>query len=119
MIKIIIISIDVNTISIISIFSIVLFEKNIIYCEASGPYTHVFLSEGQKLVSSKALGEFEAQLSGNKFFRIHHAHLINLDKVKEFQRHDGGYVIMESNKQLEVSQRKRKDFLEAIQGIIV
>ena len=92
---------------------------NIIYCEASGPYTHVFLIDGQKLVSSKALGEFESQLSANKFFRIHHHYLINLNKVKEFQRHDGGYVIMENNKELEVSQRKRKDFLDAIQDFVV
>jgi len=93
--------------------------SNILYCEASGPYTHVYLSDGQKLVSSKALGEFEAQLSANKFFRIHHHYLINLNKVKEFQRHDGGYVIMENNKELEVSQRRRKDFLDAIQDFVV
>ena len=93
--------------------------SNIIYCEASGPYTHVYLSDGQKLVSSKALGEFEAQLSPNKFFRIHHHYLINLNKVKEFQRNDGGYVIMENGKELEVSQRKRKDFLDAIQDSVV
>lgn len=93
--------------------------SNIIYCEASGPYTHVYLADGQKLVSSKALGEFEAQLGANKFFRIHHHFLINLNKVKEFQRHDGGYVIMENNKELEVSQRRRKDFLDAIQDKVV
>lgn len=92
---------------------------NIIYCEASGPYTHVYLIDDQKLVSSKALGEFEAQLSNHKFFRIHHHYLINLNKVKEFQRHDGGYVIMENGKGLEVSQRRRKDFLDAIQHLVV
>jgi two-component system, LytTR family, response regulator len=93
--------------------------SNIIYCEASGPYTHVFLADGQKLVSSKALGEFESQLNGHKFFRIHHHYLINLNRVKEFQRHDGGYVIMDNNKGLEVSQRRRKDFLDAIQDFVV
>ena len=93
--------------------------SDIIYCEASGPYTYVYLNDGQKLVSSKALGEFEAQLSANKFFPIHHHYLINLNKVKEFQRHDGGYVIMENTRELEVSQRKRKDFLDAIQDSVV
>lgn len=93
--------------------------SHIIYCEASGPYTHLYLTDGQKLVSSKALGEFETQLGGNKFFRIHHHYLINLSRVKEFQRHDGGYVIMENNKELEISQRKRKDFLDTIQHIII
>jgi two-component system, LytTR family, response regulator len=92
---------------------------DILYCEASGSYTNVFLKDGTKMVASKSLGDFETQLSQNKFFRIHHSHLINLNRVKEFQRHDGGYVIMENHKQLEVSQRKRKDFLEAIDDIVV
>jgi len=92
---------------------------DILYCEASGSYTNVFLQDGTKMVASKSLGDFETQLIPNKFFRIHHSHLINLNRVKEFQRHDGGYVIMENRKQLEVSQRKRKDFLEAIDDIVV
>lgn len=93
--------------------------KDIIYCEASGSYTNVFLNNGEKMVASRLLGDFEEQLAGNKFFRIHHHYLINLARIKEFQRNDGGYVIMESGKQLEVSQRKRKDFLDAIQDKIV
>jgi two-component system, LytTR family, response regulator len=92
---------------------------DIIYCEASGAYTNIYLEDGHKMVSSKSLGDFESQLSINKFFRIHHSYLINLNRVKEFQRHDGGYVIMENNKHLEVSQRKRKDFLEAIDDMVV
>jgi two-component system, LytTR family, response regulator len=92
---------------------------DIIYCEASGAYTHVFFRNGKKIVASKSLGEFESQLADHKFFRIHNSHLINLNLVKEFQRHDGGYVIMENSKNLEVSQRKRKDFLEAIDDLIV
>ncbi len=70
-------------------------------------------------MASKSLGDFETQLTSHQFFRIHHSYLINLNQVKEFQRHDGGYVIMENNKHLEVSQRKRKDFLEAIDDSVV
>lgn len=92
---------------------------DIIYCEANGSYTNVYLKDGTKMVASKSLGDFETQLAPNKFFRIHHSSLINLNRVKEFQRHDGGYVILENGKQLEVSQRKRKDFLDAIHDIVV
>lgn len=92
---------------------------DIIYCEANGSYTNVFLKEGTKMVASKSLGDFEAQLANHKFFRIHHSYLINLNRVKEYQRNDGGYVIMDNSKQLEVSQRKRKDFLEAIDDMVV
>ncbi|HEX5652567.1 MAG TPA: LytTR family DNA-binding domain-containing protein [Chitinophagaceae bacterium] len=91
----------------------------ILYCEAQGSYTHVYLVSGQKIVATKLLGDFEQQLLSHNFFRIHHSHLINLGKVKEFQRHDGGSVIMDNGKELEVSQRKRKDFLEAINDFLV
>ena len=71
------------------------------------------------MMASKSLGDFETQLANHKFFRIHHHFLINLNHVREFQRQDGGYVIMENNQQLDVSQRKRKEFLEAIQDIMI
>ena len=93
--------------------------SNIVYCEANASYTHIYLTDGHKLVSSKALGEFETQLSDNKFFRIHHHFLINLSHVKEFQRYDGGYVIMDNGRQLEVSQRKRRDFLDVINDLTI
>ncbi|MEP6793611.1 MAG: LytTR family DNA-binding domain-containing protein [Saprospiraceae bacterium] len=92
---------------------------DILYCEAQGAYTNVYLKDDKKMFASKSLGEFETQLAGQRFLRIHHHFLINLNHVKEFQRHDGGYVIMDNNKHLEVSQRKRKEFLDAIQDIIV
>ena len=58
----------------------------IIYCEANGSYTNVFLQDNTKIVASKPLGDFELQLTSHKFFRIHHSYLINLGRVKEFQR---------------------------------
>lgn len=92
---------------------------DIVYCEAHGSYSNVCFTDGKKIVTSKSLNDFEMQLGGHKFFRIHHSLLINMNHIKEFQRHDGGYLIMANGKQLEVSQRKRKDFLNAIQDIVI
>ena len=91
----------------------------ILYCEAQGNYTNVVMQDGRKIVASKTLGDFENQFAGKNFFRIHHAYLINMNRVKEFQRHEGGYVMMENNIKLEVSQRKRKDFLDAISNFVI
>ena len=92
---------------------------DILYCEAQGNYTNIFLQDGKKIVASKQLGDFETQLSNQLFFRIHHSHIINLNRVKEFQRNEGGYVMMENNVKLEVSNRKRKEFLDAMRNFIV
>jgi two-component system LytT family response regulator len=93
--------------------------NDILYCKAEGPYTHFFLADGKKIVASKSLGEFELQLTTRQFFRIHHSTLINLNHVTEFQRFDGGYVIMANKEKLEVSHRKRNDFLNAINDFVV
>lgn len=92
---------------------------DIVYCEAQGAYTNIYLKDGRKMMASKSLGDFENQLSQHKFFRIHHHYLINLNQVSEFQRQDGGYVVMDNKQHLEVSQRKRKDFLQAIQDFLI
>ena len=93
--------------------------SDIIYCEASGAYTNIFLGKGKSILTSRTLGDFESQLTSQNFFRIHHSYLINLNRVKEFQRYEGGYVLMENDIKLEVSQRKRKDFLEAIDDLLL
>lgn len=93
--------------------------SDILYCEASGVYTNIHLHDGKKLIASKPLGDFESQLSTYKFFRIHHSTLINLNHIKEFQRFNGGYVVMRNDAKLEVSHRKRKDFLDAIDDSVV
>lgn len=93
--------------------------SDIIYCEASSAYTNVYLKDDKKMVASKPLGDFELLLMSHKFFRIHHSYLINLNRIKEFLRHEGGYVTMENNKQLEVSRRKRQEFLALINTFVV
>ncbi|HSB93941.1 MAG TPA: LytTR family DNA-binding domain-containing protein [Flavitalea sp.] len=90
----------------------------IMYCQAHGAYTNIYLRTGKRILASKTLGDFESQLSSQYFFRIHHSILINLNHVREFQRSEG-YVVVDNNEKLEVSQRKRKDFLDAIDNFIL
>jgi two-component system LytT family response regulator len=92
--------------------------SDIIYCEASGAYTNIHLNDGKAILTSRTLGDFESQLCRQKFFRIHHSLLINLNRVKEFQRYNGTYVLMENNIKLVVSQRKRKELMEAIEQFL-
>lgn len=93
--------------------------SDILYCEAKGVYTNIYLNDEKKILASKPLGDFESQLSKHKFFRIHHSTLINLNHIKEFQRFNGGYVVMQNNAKLEVAHRKRKDFLDVIDDLVV
>jgi two-component system LytT family response regulator len=86
----------------------------IIFCEANSNYTNLFLADGQKKVISKTLKEFEDLLSVHQFFRPHNSYLINLNRVKEFKRGDGGYLVMENKSKIPVSKNKREELLHLL-----
>ena len=86
---------------------------DIIRCEADGAYTNFILTEGTLLVS-RNIGAVEALLQHHRFFRTHKSHLVNLRHVKEYIRGKGGTLIMSDHSSVEVSKRKREDFLITI-----
>lgn len=88
--------------------------QSILYCEASGAYTYFFTVDGQKLISSKSLKEYEEILPESIFFRLHHSHIINLNKVKKYHKGRGGEVEMENGVFLEVATRRKDEFMKRI-----
>lgn len=84
----------------------------IIYCEADDNFTRFHLKEGKPLLISKTLKHFEQMLPRTKFIRIHRSSLINTDYVVRYTKGKGGYVTMENNVELEVSPKKKSDFLD-------
>jgi two-component system LytT family response regulator len=87
---------------------------NIIYLEASNNYTHFYLSTGQKFLVSRTLKEFEELLPPELFVRIHHSTIINKNFVEKYIRGDGGQVVMRHGVVLDVSKRRKAEFLQAI-----
>ncbi len=92
-------------------FSIVKIS-DILRCEADSNYTKVVFMNGKSFMSSRNLSHFEELLSGLAFVRIHHKYLVNLLYVKRYIRGRGGYVEMSDGVQVEVSARKKDEFLE-------
>ncbi len=48
------------------------------------------------------------------FLRIHHSTIINKFYVERYIRGDGGQVVMRNGNVLDVSKRKKPEFLQAI-----
>ncbi len=88
---------------------------DIIRCEADANYTIFYLNDKTKMIISKNLKEFESHLVENDFFRIHNKHLINLRHFKEYIKGKGGQVIMSDHSVLDVSVRKKQEFMEILQ----
>lgn len=86
-------------------------RQEIVRCEACGNYTRIYLQENRTYLVARTLGEYEDLLSQYNFLRIHHAHLINLDHIEKYVRGEGGYVIMSDGAIVDISRRKKQDFL--------
>jgi two-component system LytT family response regulator len=88
--------------------------EDIVRLESDGAYSHIFLDDGSRVVASKNIGHFEERLSHHHFSRVHHSHLVNLEKVKNFSHKDGGTLTLTDNSQVTVSRRKKDEVLRAL-----
>ncbi len=90
---------------------------DIIYLEAEGNYTNLFLNNNKKVLSTRTLGDYETIFENYPFVRIHRKHIINLNYLSKYYRGDGGYVLLYNNIQLDVSRRKKENLLNKINAI--
>jgi two-component system LytT family response regulator len=89
----------------------------IIRCEADTNYTRIYLINGEAILVSKTLKEYEDLLTEYHFVRVHHHNLINLNHVQKYIKGEGGYAIMSDGSSVEVSRRKKTEFLEKLSNI--
>lgn len=86
--------------------------SDIIYLEAKGTYTEFYCLNNLKYLSSKSLKENENILPADKFFRAHHSYIINLNFIQKYHKGNGGYVTMLGGADIDISKRKKKQFME-------
>jgi two-component system, LytTR family, response regulator len=89
--------------------------KDIIHCQAEINYTHFFFTAGKKLLAIKTLKEYEDLLQDCGFIRVHKSHLINVHHVKSYTRGEGGTVTMSDGTVIDVSRRKKEEFLQRLE----
>jgi two-component system LytT family response regulator len=86
----------------------------IISAEADRAYSVFALKDGNKIVVSKPLGDFEERLLKHTFFRVHKSYIINLHEVVRYVRGEGGHVVMANNAVVPVSRSRKDEFLKTI-----
>ncbi len=86
---------------------------DILYCKSDGNYTSFFLVNGQNPVVTRQIGTYEDLLPEPLFCRIHRQYIVNVNKVSKYIKGRGGYVVMSDGKIIDVSVRKKEDFLNA------
>jgi two-component system, LytTR family, response regulator len=60
--------------------------EEIIYIEADGNYTNIYLSDEQKVISSYHLGKIQELLPAGQFIRISRKHIINFNYLHKVDR---------------------------------
>lgn len=87
-------------------------QKDIIVLEADGGYTSIRLSGKKTALSTRNLKEYEHLLPDTTFLRVHHSHIINLAHIQHYHKGEGGYVLMADGSTVDISKRRKKEFLE-------
>jgi two-component system LytT family response regulator len=106
---------QLNKLAIPTLEGLLFFDINdIIHLEANSNYTFIHFSGKPRITASKTLKEFEDILPEDIFFRTHHSHLINLNYIKRYIKGDGGQIELQNGTYVDVSRRKKEEFLKAI-----
>lgn len=85
----------------------------IIRFESDGNYTKVFLSDGNRIMVTKLIKEFDEMLAEYGFIRVHQSHLINPEYLFFFEKTENT-VVMKDNSKVPVSARKK----DVVMGIL-
>ena len=75
------------------------------------------LENGKTVTVSKPLLEYDQLLKDTSFLRVHKSFLVNMMHVREYQRGEGGVVIMSNGAEIEISRRKKDLFLMKVKEV--
>lgn len=89
--------------------------NDILHLEASGDYT-ILTTKTDQFLSSSGIGKLEGKLDPEKFIRIHRSTIINLNYLKEIEKHfNGGLIVkMDNSKSFPVSRTYAKQIRKKV-----
>ncbi|MDX2195431.1 MAG: LytTR family DNA-binding domain-containing protein [Cytophagales bacterium] len=90
--------------------------NDICFCEADNNYTKIYLSDGKSETITLSLKELEALLPTNLFFRIHKSFLVNFEKIVQYNKSEGGTIVVEDyhNRMLPVSKQIKETLINRL-----
>lgn len=89
--------------------------EEIVYLQSDSNYTIFYTTHREKIIVSRTLKEFEGVLERHHFFRVHNSFIVNLLQIKRYVRGEGGTVVMRNEAEIEVSRRRKEDFIRKLE----
>jgi len=93
--------------------------SEILYCFAQRNYTKFGFKDGSAMLVTGTLKDFEELLPAEIFYRIHNSWLVNLNHVMKYHKGKGGYLELVNGTLINVSFRKRDEFLEKLRTRVI
>lgn len=90
--------------------------EDILYCQSDKGYTTFYLKDGDTILVSKILKEYERLLPRDLFVRCHQSYLVNLNYIKRYYRE--GEIEMTNGNRVYVSERKKHLIVEYLNGLM-
>ncbi len=88
---------------------------DIIRCESANNYTSFFFQNGEKIIASKPIFEYEELLKGYGFLRSHQSHLVNKKHVRSWVKEEGGYLLLDDGSSVPVSRQKKEEIKASLE----
>jgi len=86
----------------------------IIYFEADGKYSKMFMAGSRGYLLTKCLKELNTLFDIDSFCRIHRKYLINLHYIEEYSMNGKSLVILKKGIILPIAYRRKKEVNECI-----
>lgn len=91
--------------------------QDIVRCESEKNYSTFYLLNGQKLLVSTTLKEYETMLVPMGFFRSHQSHLINMFYFDHYLKGDNNTIVMKDKTAIPLAIRKKEEFLNLLKAL--
>ena len=91
--------------------------SDIIHVESQSNYSNFHLANDTEVLSTKTLKEQAELLTPFNFVRIHRSHLVNFNYITEYEKLEGGLVVLSNGKKLPVSYYKKKHLMEHLNNL--
>jgi two-component system, LytTR family, response regulator len=87
---------------------------DIVYLEADGAYTNVWLRNGSKILVSKKMKFFEEILETRQnFFRSHRSFIVNINFLKKYNKNEAS-LMLDNGKVAYISRDRKAEFEELL-----
>jgi two-component system LytT family response regulator len=86
--------------------------SDIIKCEADSSYTFIYFNNGEKIMISKPINNFEKILCELGFSRVHNKYLVNMRYIQKYKKAKVSVLILTDGSELPISKTYKVTFEE-------